>query len=306
MSATIEPQLRRWSSYASLSVAVLLVIAKASAWFVTDSLSLLASLVDAVVDVTAALVTVLGVHYAARPADAMHRFGHGKAESLAALIQALLLAGAASVLIFDGLHRLITPQAVAQLNVGLGVIAGSTLLTALLVLFESYVTKRTRSHAIAADRSHHLSDVAANLAVLLALALTKLTGWPRFDPLFAIAIAIFFGWSAFRIARSAADTLLDHELSSEQRRRITQLVRAHPDARGMHDLRTRSSGLVQFIEFHLELDGALSVQDAHTIADAIECTLKCALPSSEVIVHMEPAGISDDRLDDRIESGSAP
>src|ERR1019366_8297041 len=124
-----------------------------------------------------------------RPADAMHRFGHGKAESLAALIQALLLAGAASVLIFDGLHRLITPQAVAQLNVGLGVIAGSTLLTALLVLFESYVTKRTRSHAIAADRSHHLSDVAANLAVLLALALTKLTGWPRFDPLFAIAIA---------------------------------------------------------------------------------------------------------------------
>ena len=153
--ATSEPQLRRWSSYASLTVAVLLVIAKASAWFVTDSLSLLASLVDAVVDVTAALVTVLGVHYAARPADAMHRFGHGKAESLAALIQALLLAGAASVLIFDGLHRLITPQAVAQLNVGLGVIAGSTLLTTVLVLFESHVTKRTRSHAIAADRSHH-------------------------------------------------------------------------------------------------------------------------------------------------------
>src|ERR1700686_3925857 len=93
MNAMTEPQLRRWSSYASFTVAVLLVIAKATAWFVTDSLSLLASLVDAVVDVTAALVTVLGVHYAARPADAMHRFGHGNAESLAALIQALLLAG---------------------------------------------------------------------------------------------------------------------------------------------------------------------------------------------------------------------
>src|SRR5664279_1623408 len=156
MSATTEPQLRRWSSYASLSVAVLLVIAKASAWFVTDSLSLLASLVDAVVDVTAALVTVLGVHYAARPADAMHRFGQGKAESLGALIQALLLAGAASVLIFDGLHRLITPQAVAQLNVGLGVIAGSTLLTALLVLFESYVTTVSYTHLRAHETDSYL------------------------------------------------------------------------------------------------------------------------------------------------------
>lgn len=303
MNATTEPQLRRWSSYVSFTVAVVLVTAKASAWFVTDSLSLLASLVDAVVDVTAAFVTVVGVHYAGRPADAMHRFGHGKAESLAALIQALLLAGAAGVLIIDGVQRLVTPQVVARLNLGLGVIAGSTLLTALLVLFESYVTKRTRSHAIAADRTHHLSDVAANLAVLLALALTAATGWQRFDPLFAIVIAIFFGWIAYRIARSAAHTLLDHELSDDDRRRIMQLVGAHPDARGMHDLRTRSSGVAQFIEFHLELDGDLSVHAAHTIADSIECVLKGALPAAEVIVHVEPAGIRDDRLDDRIISG---
>lgn len=305
MNPTSSSQLRRWASYASFVVAIVLVIAKGSAWFVTDSLSLLASLIDAVIDVTAAVVTVLGVHYAARPADSMHRFGHGKAESLAALIQAVLLGGAASVLIFDGLHRLMTPQAVSQLNLGLGVIAGSTLVTACLVLFESHVTRRTGSHAIAADRSHHLSDIAANLAVLLALGLTKLTGWPRFDPLFAIVIAFFFGWSAYRIARSSADTLLDHELSSEQRQRITQLVKAHPDARGMHDLRTRSSGLVKFIEFHLELDAGLSVQDAHSIADSIECTLREALPASEVIVHIEPAGIRDERLDDRIGSGRA-
>lgn len=305
MNPTGASQLRRWSSYASFSVAVVLVIAKASAWVITDSLSLLASLVDAAVNVTAALVTLLGVRYAARPADSMHRFGHGKAEPLAALIQAVLLAGAASVLVFDGLHRLIEPQALSQLNLGLGVIAGSTLLTGSLVLFESHVARRTGSHAIAADRAHHLSDVAANLAVLLALGLTKLTGWPRFDPLFAIAIAFFFGWSAFRIARSSADTLLDHELPSEQRQRITQLVKAHPHARGMHDLRTRSSGLVKFIEFHLELDAGLSVQDAHGIADSIECTLKDAMPSCEVIVHIEPAGIRDERLDDRIGSGRA-
>jgi ferrous-iron efflux pump FieF len=142
-----------------------------------------------------------------------------------------------------------------------------------------------------------LSDVAANLAVLLALSLAKLTGWQRFDPLFAIAIAAFFGGSAFMIARSAADTLLDHELSGEERQQVTQIVMAHRDARGMHDLRTRSSGLVRFIEFHLELDGSLSVQSAHRVADEIEHSLRISLPSSEVLVHVEPAGIHDQRLD---------
>jgi len=306
MDAPTDSELRRWASYASLAVAVVLIIAKTSAWFATDSLSLLASLVDALIDVTAALATVFGVRYAARPADAMHRFGHGKAEAMAALIQGLLLAGASCVLVIDGLYRLITPPTVSQLNVGLGVVAGSTVLTALLVLFEGHVTKRSRSHAVAADRTHHLSDIAANVAVLLALALTKLTQWPRFDPLFAIAIAVFFGRSAYVIARTAANTLLDHELSSDDRQRIMQLVTTYPNARGMHDLRTRSSGLVQFIEFHLELDSDLSVQDAHGIANEIESAVKGAFPSSEVIIHMEPAGIKDDRLDDRIGSGAVP
>jgi len=297
--------LRRWSSYASLTVAVVLIIAKATAWFATNSLSLLASVVDAVVDLIASLVTVMGVRFALRPADATHRFGHGKAESLAALIQAMLLAGAAVVLIVDGIDRLITPRVLMQLNFGLGVIAGGTLITIVLVLFENYVATRTQSQAIAADRSHHLSDTAANLAVLLALALTKQTGWPHFDPIFAMAIGAIFGWSAFTIARTAAQTLLDHELSTMERNRITQLVMAHPEARGLHDLRTRNSGLHRFIEFHLELDSSLSLHDAHTIADEIEGTLKAALPSSDVIVHMEPAQIDDDRLDDRIASGGA-
>jgi len=298
-------RLRRWSSYASLTIAVVLVIAKGLAWYATDSLSLLASILDALVDIVASLVTVLGVRLASQPADSQHRFGHGKAESLAALTQALLLAGAAGALIFDGIHRFFAPHALARLDFGLEVIAGSTLLTTLLVLFEGYVARRTKSQAIAADRSHHLTDVVANLAVLLALALTKLTGWPYFDPLFAIAIAALFGWTAFGIARTAANTLLDQELSSAERRRIRQLVMAHPDARGLHDLRTRSSGLHRFIEFHLELDKELSLRDAHAIADKIEHALKAALPASDVIVHMEPADIDDERLDDRIGSGAA-
>ena len=293
-------KLRRWSSYASFTVAIVLLMAKAAAWLATDSLSLLAALVDALVDAAAALVTLVGVHVASQPADAMHRYGHGKVESLAASFQALLLGGASTVLIFDGVHRLISPHVVTRLDVGLAVIGGTTAVTVLLVTFESYVVRRTQSHAIAADRTHHLADVAASLAVLLALALTRLTGWPHFDPLFAIGIALFFGLSAFRMARSAADTLLDHELPDALRRRIEQLVRSHPQVRGIHDLRTRSSGLVQFIEFHLELDGDLSVSASHAIVDTLEASLRGVLPAAEVIVHVEPAGICDARLDARI------
>jgi ferrous-iron efflux pump FieF len=298
-------RLRRWSSNASFAISALLVIAKGYVWLATDSLSLLASVVDAVVDVVAALVTALGVRFAMRPADAAHRFGHGKAESLAALTQAILLFGATGMLILDSVDRLIRPHAVDRIGLGLAVIAGSTLVTGALVFFENYVAMRTRSQAIAADRMHHLTDVAANLAALLALGLTRLTGWPFFDPLFAMGIAIFFGWTAIRIAHSAAQTLLDRELPEAQRQFIIRAVMAHSAARAVHDLRTRRAGAQRFIEFHLELDGSLSLLASHAIADEVEQALKIALPGSEIIVHVEPAGILDDRLDDRLELGSA-
>lgn len=298
-------RLRHLAGHAGLVVAIVLLLAKVAAWLASDSLSMLAAVIDALVDLFASLVTVLGVRFALRPADAMHRFGHGKAESLAALIQALLLAGAACVLVFDGLYRMINPPPLARLDFGLGVMVGSIVLTVVLILFESHAIRRTRSQAIAADRLHRLSDVAANLAVLGALALTEYTGWLRIDPLFALGIAILFGGTAWKIARFATDTLMDRELSRAEREQITQIVLAHPGARGLHDLRTRTSGLLRFIELHLELDGNLSVHQAHAMADEIERALVEAIPRSQVIVHVEPAGIDDERLDDRIEPGRA-
>ncbi len=302
MGSARSSQMRRWVSSASLTVAIALAVAKVYAWLATDSLSLLAAVVDAFVDVFASVVTFYGVRYSLRPADAEHRFGHGKAEALAAFTQALLLTSAALVLVVDGIERLLAPHSVTQINLGLGVIAAGTLLTCLLVLGEGYVARRTQSQAIAADRAHHLSDAVANVAVLAALALTKLSGWPLFDPLFAIGIAAFFAWTAAGIFRSALHTLLDHELSLAERQRISAVVMAHVGAIGLHDLRTRRSGPQRFIEFHLELDGRLTLLETHAIADEIECALKAALPSSEVIVHVEPAGIRDERLDDRIEA----
>lgn len=296
-------RLQRWSSGASLVLAIALMAAKAAAWMQTGSLSLLAAVVDALVDVLASLVTFFGVRFALQPADAGHRYGHGKAEALAALTQALLLAAAAFGLSVEGVRRLIAPQGLQQLELGLQVIAASTLLTGALVLFEGYVVRRTQSQAIAADRAHHLSDLVANLVVLAALLLTSWSGWSGFDPLFGLALAAFFAWTASGILRGALSTLLDHELPGAERMLIGRTVLSHPSARGLHDLRTRRAGRKRFIEFHLELDGGLSVQQAHAIADQIERMVIAALPSADVIVHVEPAGIQDERLDDRIGVG---
>lgn len=300
MRAKKADTLKRWASYASMAVALVLIVIRIAAWLVTDSLSLLTTVVDAVIDGVAALATGLGVHYAARPADMGHRYGHGKAEAIAALVQAMLLTGAASVLIFEGIIRLISPHPMFGLDLGLAIAVVSLVLTVLLVLGQGYVVKRIKSQAIAADRTHHVSDIFATLAVVVALGLARATGWPYVDPIFAIGIALFFGWSAWGIARDAMDTLLDRELSDATRQRIRDLVTSLPEIGGIHDLRTRSSGPHNFIEFHVELDAELSVRDAHAITDRVEAAVMSVFPHSDVIIHVEPVGIDDDRLDRRL------
>lgn len=292
--------LRRLATYASLANAVVLIGAKIFAWLATGSLALLTSVVDAAVDLAASAGTFVGVHYAQHPPDREHRFGHGKAESLAAALQAVFLAGSAIVLIAEAVDHLITPHPLTHIAVGLGAIAASIVVTGGLVLFQGRVVRRTRSEAISADRSHYRADIAMNVAVLVALILTKLTGWERFDPLSAIGIAGYMAWSAWRVALRAADVLLDRELPDADRQRIARIVMQDRRARGIHDLRTRYAGDRLFIEFHLELDGELTVAQGHEIADGLERAVRAAYPMAEVIVHQEPAGIADERLDDRV------
>jgi ferrous-iron efflux pump FieF len=292
--------LRRWASYASLGLAVVMVILKTAAWLLTGSVALLTSVVDAVVDLLASTATLVGVRYAQRPPDREHRFGHGKAESLAALLQAVFLAGAALALMGEGARRLLSPQPLAELEVGLAIVVVSLVAVSALVAFQTYVLRRTGSHAIAADRAHYTADILVNVAVLAALGVTKLTASTLADPLFGIGISFYMLWSAWKIAKEAAVVLLDQELPDADRQRIKDVVLAHKQARGLHDIRTRNAGDRRFVELHLEVDGHLSVDEAHRIADEVEHAVQCALPDTEVIVHQEPAGIHDERLDDRI------
>jgi len=293
--------LRRLASLISLITAVVLVAVKLSAWIVTGSVAMLTSAVDALVDTGASFATYFGVRYAERPPDHDHRFGHGKGEAVAAFTQATFLAGAAFVLTVQSIQRLVYTQPINALDVGLLVIVASLIAALALVVVQTWVLRKTGSTAIAADRAHYLTDVAVNVAVLIALGVTKLTGWTRADPAFALAISGYMLWNAYGIAKHALAQLLDRELSDDDRQRIKTAILTCHGVRGTHDLRTRFSGDRTFIEYHVEVDGRLPVDRGHAIGDATERAVENLLPGTvEVMAHLEPFGIDDERLDKRI------
>ena len=297
--------LRRLSSTISLFTAVALVAVKLLAWIATGSVAILASVVDGLVDTGAGFATYFGVRYAERPPDHHHRFGHGKGEALAAFTQATFLVGAAFVLAVQSVQRLVYPQLINSLDVGLSVIVASLVASLALVIMQSWVVRRTGSTAIAADRAHYLTDVAVNVAVLIALGVTKLTGWTRADPILALAISGYMLWNAYGIAVHALAQLLDRELSDDDRQRIKEAILACDGVRSMHDLRTRFSGDRTFIEYHIEIDGTLPIERGHAIGDATERALKNLLPGTvDATAHMEPFGIDDERLDEQVNARS--
>jgi ferrous-iron efflux pump FieF len=297
--------LRKLASTISVAAAVALVVVKMLAWVATGSVAMLTSAVDALVDTGASLATYFGVRYAERPPDRDHRFGHGKGEAIAAFTQATFLAGAALVLAVQSVQRLIFPESVSSLDIGLWVIVASVLAAMSLVIMQTWVVRKTGSTAIAADRAHYLTDVAVNMAVLVALGITKLTGWTRADPAFALAISGYMLWNARAIAKEALAQLLDRELPDNDRQRIKEAILACDGARSVHDLRTRFSGDRTFIEYHLEVDGRETVDRGHAIGDATETAVETLLPGMvEATAHLEPFGIDDERLDERLDRPS--
>lgn len=304
MPQTHPDRLRRYATYASVSVASILIAAKLAAYLTTESVSILSSLIDSSTDLMASIVTLLGVRHALRPPDAHHRYGHGKAEALAALSQAAFIGGSAVLLSVEAARRLFHPEPVTEGTVGIAVMILSIALTAGLLSFQRRVQIATGSVAIGADRLHYSGDLLMNGAVILAILLTGWTGIAVFDPLFGLGIAAFLLHGAKGVASDALNVLMDRELPEAERVRIAALVMEEPGARGLHDLRTRNAGTGSFIELHLELDGDLTLTAAHEVADRVELRLRAAFTNAEVLVHQEPAGLVDERLDHRIQDGS--
>ena len=283
-------RLLRLATYASISVASILIVAKLVAWGLSDSVSLLATLIDSVLDALASLINLIALRHALTPADKEHRFGHGKAEALAGLSQSMFIAGSAGFLLLEASRRLISPIAVEAVGISMLVMVFSIVATLLLLGFQRHVIRKTNSTAIRADALHYRTDLLVNGSVILALWLS-VQGWAGFDALFACAIAIYILYSAWEIITISYDHLMDRELPDEQREEIERLVMQHKSARGLHDLRSRHSGTITFVQLHLELDDDLSLLEAHKISDEVEASLLEAFPGSEIIIHIDPQSV---------------
>jgi ferrous-iron efflux pump FieF len=288
-------RLMRRATTASVAVAALMIAIKLVAWLLTDSVSLLSSLLDSILDGAASILNLMAVRQAFVPADREHRFGHGKAEPLAGLGQAAFIGGSAVFLFVEAEHHLESPTIPANSGIGIAVMVAAIAITLGLVAYQRYVIRETGSVVVSADELHYRSDIILNASVILSLAISSATGWPYADPLFGIVIGLWIIYGAWHVARKALVQLMDQELPDAERARIRTIAQAHPEVTAVHDLRTRASGPTAFIQVHLEMDGGMTLAQAHRVADEVEAALLKAFPHSEVMIHQDPSGIEEPR-----------
>lgn len=287
--------LMRHATYASISVAGAMVIVKLVAWFLTGSVSLLSSLLDSLLDAAASLVNLIAIHQALTPADREHRFGHGKAEPLASLGQSAFITGSAVLLIIQGLQHLLRPAPVTNTGIGIAVMVFAVVVTFALVRYQQHIIRRTGSLVVSSDELHYRSDLVLNGAVIVSLVATAALNLLFVDPLFGIAIGLWIIYGAWQVARKAIVQLMDQELPDDARAHIRRIALAHPQVRAVHDLRTRAAGPDAFVQIHLEMDGDLTLRDAHLISDAVEADILAAFPQAEVMIHQDPEGVEEPR-----------
>lgn len=287
---TERARLTRGAAYASITVAILLVGLKVWAAWRTGSTAMLGSLADTALDLIASIATLAGVWIAARPADEDHRFGHGKAEALAAMFQVVLIALSAAGILFRAVEQLIAGVRIEAAGEGIAVSLVAIGATLALLAWQRHVIRRTGSIAIETDHLHYKSDLVLNLAVIVALALDQFAGLGGADPLFGIAIALWLGWGAWRASQQAVDQIMDREWPDWRREEFLAVVARNPKLRGVHDLRTRTSGAHDFVQFHAAVDPEMTVAEAHDVMDEIEAELARAFPGVEVLIHPDPAG----------------
>ena len=282
------------AAIASVVTALFLLGLKAYAAWATGSVAMLGSLADTALDVLASLITLFGVRVAAAPADTDHRFGHGKAESLAALAQVGIITFSAMGIGWRAVDRLVNGAATANGEYGIAVSVVAIAATLALIAYQKSVIRRTGSIAIGTDRLHYQSDLLLNLSVIAAIALEQYAGLTGADPLFGVGIAAWLLWGAWRASSHAIDQLMDREWPEERRRAFVAVAARHSEGRGIHDLRTRTSGAHEFAQFHMWIDPQMSVAEAHRVVDEIEAELAREFPGVEVLIHLDPEGHIDE------------
>ncbi len=285
--------LTRNAAMASVATAIFLIILKGWASWSTGSTAMLGSLADTGLDLIASIATLIGVRLAAMPADENHRFGHGKAEALSAMFQVVLISISALGIGARAIQQWLSGHRSDAAVEGIGVSLIAIVATLALLAYQRRVIRQTGSIAIGADHVHYQTDLLLNLAVIAALVLDQFLNISGADPVIALLIAGWLGWGAWRAAGQAAEQLMDQEWPEEKRARFLEVVAQHPELRGLHDLRTRTSGVHDFVQFHVAVDGSMTVLQAHRVMDEIEEKLQAAFPGVEILIHPDPEGHVD-------------
>jgi ferrous-iron efflux pump FieF len=293
MTQADRAKLTARAAFASTAMAVTLIGLKSWAALQTSSMAMLGSLADSGLDLVASLVVLLGVRIAAQPADWDHRFGHGKAEALASLVQVILITISAIFIGFRAVQRLLAGAETADAELGIGVSVIAMVLTIALITYQRHVVRRTGSLAIGTDRLHYSSDLLLNGSVIVALALDQFAGLKGADAGFGLLIALWLAWGAWKASSNALDQLMDREWPDELRERFLATAREYPELAGLHDLRTRSSGTHYFAQFHVWVPAEWTVQEAHDRLDAVEEELQQRFPDTEILIHVDPEGQTD-------------
>ncbi len=286
-----KERLLKLATSLSVLVATALVAIKCIAWFKTGSVAMLGSLLDSVLDGAAAVLNLMFVRRALRPADQRYRFGHGKAEPIGGMFQSMIIGASAFFLIAESIRRFVEPQMPGNSRLGIIIMLVSSALVGLLVLFQRYVVRETGSMVVSADALHGFGDIMINLGVIIALIVSTRFDAPWFDPVIGIVLAGILLRGAWEIGTNALQHLMDAEFSEQDRAKIREIAISHPQVTDIHDLRTRSAGLSSFIQLHIELDGKLNLNEAHEIADDVELSIRKAFPEAEVLIHQDPHGI---------------
>ena len=281
------------AALASVALASVLLVAKAWAAYATDSTAMLGSLADTALDVIASLTTLMGVRIAAQPADLDHRFGHGKAEALVSLAQVALISASAVGIMWRAVDRLINRAQTEAMGTGIAVSVLALILTFVLLWYQRRVIASTGSVAIKTDNVHYKSDLMLNGSVIVALLLDQALHLSGADALFGIAIALWLAWGAYRASSEAIHQLMDREWPEDERRSFLDAAAEYPELQGLHDLRTRKSGTLRFVQFHVWVPADWTVQEAHDRLDHVEEQLQKRFPDTEILIHVDPEGQTD-------------
>ena len=282
-----DARLTQSAAIFSIIVAAILILSKGVAWVDTDSASILASFADSSFDIIVSLINFFAIRFAFSPADKEHPFGHGKAESLAALMQSAFIAGSAFVLLLHASERLIHPKPIESWQLATWVMVISLILTIVLVMYQRWVYKKTGSLAVKADSAHYFGDILATVAVIAAL-LGGQWGIVWLDPLVAIVIVFALLKSAFDIGKEALNMLMDHALEPEVAEMIKKLVASNAEILDCHDIKTRQSGNIQFIQIHLDFSAHVSLYHAHTQGEWLVGEIVKQFPRADVLIHHDP------------------